>query len=82
MAYKREFVKQVIVHFPAGKRSLTVFWKLPLSKGAGTRTKEVSILLRLVEHSVKNQSRVSLLLSSRSGDQPPVIYYNQSSYFN
>ena len=47
--YKREFLKEVIDHFVVGKRSVTVFWKLPLSKGAETRTKEFSILLRLVE---------------------------------
>lgn len=47
--YKREFLKEVIDHFVVGKRSVTVFWKLPLSKGGQTRTKEFSILLRLVE---------------------------------
>ncbi len=48
-AYKREFLKEVIDHFVVGKRSVAVFWKLPLRQGAGTRTREFSILVRMVE---------------------------------
>ena len=47
--YKREFLKEVIDHFVVGKRSVAVFWKLPLRQGAGTRTKEFSILVQMVE---------------------------------
>ncbi len=47
--YKREFLREVIDHFVVGKRSVTVFWKLPLSQGSGTRTQEFSILSRMVE---------------------------------
>ena len=47
--YKREFLKDVIDHFVVSKRSVTVFWKLPLRQAAGTRTREFSILARMVE---------------------------------
>ncbi len=46
--YKREFFKEVIDHFVVGKRSIAVFWKLPLNQGAGTKTEEFSIVARMV----------------------------------
>ena len=46
--YKREFLKEVIDHFVVAKWSIAVFWKLPLGKGAGTRTKEFSMPARMV----------------------------------
>lgn len=52
VGYKREFLKEVIDHCVVGKGSVAVFWKLPLRQGAGTRTKEFSIPVRMVEQQV------------------------------
>jgi site-specific DNA recombinase len=47
--YKREFLKEVIDHFVVGKRSVTVFWKLPLRQGTTRKKDEFSILAGMVE---------------------------------
>ena len=47
--YKREFLKEVIDHFVVGKRSVTVFWKLPPRQGTTRKKDEFSILAGMVE---------------------------------